>query len=281
MNLIIIMKNINKKINLKYNLHEHPYHLVDPSPWPILSAISAFTFLIGLTMYMHSYYFGGYILFIGFTLLISSMSFWWKDIIFEARYEGNHTIKVQKGLKLSVILFIISEIMFFFAFFWAFFHSSLVPTIEIGGIWPPKGIAVFNPWEIPLLNTLILLSSGATVTWAHNSILYNNEKDTVYGLITTCLLGAIFTLLQLYEYITAPFNISDGIYGSVFYMATGFHGFHVLIGTIFLLVCLYRTLNHHFSAKHHLGFEAAAWYWHFVDVVWIFLFITIYWWGGC
>jgi len=165
-------------------------------------------------------------------------------------------------------------------FFWAFFHSSLSPTIDIGSVWPPKGIEVLDPWGVPFLNTLILLTSGASVTWAHHAILAGKEKQGIYALISTVLLAAIFTGFQAIEYTEAGFTISDSIYGSCFYLATGFHGFHVFIGTVFLSVCLIRLSKHHFTTKHHFGFEAAAWYWHFVDVVWLFLFVTIYWWGG-
>jgi heme/copper-type cytochrome/quinol oxidase subunit 3 len=179
-----------------------------------------------------------------------------------------------------MILFIVSEIMFFVAFFWAFFHSSFNPSPAIGGVWPPAYIVTLDPWKIPLLNTLILLSSGASVTWAHHSIVLGSKTQAIWALITTVVLAVIFTALQGYEYATAPFSISDSVYGSSFYMATGFHGFHVFIGTCFLAVCLFRLYHNHFTREHHFGFEAAAWYWHFVDVVWLFLFITIYWWGS-
>ena len=181
---------------------------------------------------------------------------------------------------MGMLLFIVSEVMFFFAFFWAFFHSSLAPVAEIGGVWPPKAIEVMSPWGIPLLNTIILLTSGATVTWAHEAIIYNRREDALSSLIYTVLYAIYFTAFQVFEYFHAGFTMSDGIYGSVFYMATGFHGFHVFVGTCFLAVCAIRLHNHHFTQNHHFGFEAAAWYWHFVDVVWLFLFVTIYWWGG-
>ena len=177
-------------------------------------------------------------------------------------------------------MFIISEVMFFLAFFWAFFHSSFAPTVELGCIWPPAGIEVFSPWEIPLLNTVILLSSGATCTWAHDAIVAGDRRSAILALVFTLLLAFLFTGFQVYEYKHASFTMSDGIYGSCFFMATGFHGFHVQIGTIFLLICLIRLSNHHFTREHHFGFEAAAWYWHFVDVVWLFLFVAVYWWGG-
>jgi cytochrome c oxidase subunit 3 len=205
---------------------------------------------------------------------------WWRDIIREATLEGQHTTSVQTGLKMGMILFIVSEVMFFVAFFWAFFHSSFNPSPAIGGVWPPAFIVTLDPWQIPLLNTIILLSSGASVTWAHHSIVLGSKDQAIQALLVTVGLAVIFTGLQAYEYVTAPFSISDSVYGASFYMATGFHGFHVFIGTCFLTVCLFRVYFNHFTREHHFGFEAAAWYWHFVDVVWLFLFITIYWWGS-
>jgi cytochrome c oxidase subunit 3 len=261
-------------------MKKHPYHLVDPSPWPLFAALSAFTLTVGGVMYMHAYEGGGTILSFALIMVIYAMAVWWRDVVREATFEGHHTRVVQNGLRYGMILFIVSEIMFFAAFFWAFFHSSLAPTVEIGAIWPPKGIEVLNPWDIPFLNTVILLSSGASVTWAHHAILAGNRKQAITGLFLTVLLATIFTGFQAYEYLEAPFTISDGIYGSTFYMATGFHGFHVIIGTLFLSVCLIRLIKHHFTPGHHFGFEAAAWYWHFVDVVWLFLFVCIYYWGG-
>jgi cytochrome c oxidase subunit 3 len=181
---------------------------------------------------------------------------------------------------LGIILFIVSEVLFFISFFWAFFHSRLAPSVEIGITWPPKNIIPFNPFQIPLLNTIILLSSGISVTWAHHRLIENNHTQTIKGLAVTVILGLYFSTLQAFEYIEAPFTFADSVYGSTFYIATGFHGLHVIVGTRFLSVCLYRLLRFQFSHKHHFGFEAAAWYWHFVDVVWLFLFITIYWWGS-
>lgn len=264
----------------KYKNQEHPFHLVDTSPWPILTAFSAFSLVTGGTMYMHFYTGGGLVLCLGLFLLITSMSFWWQDVITEATFEGHHTLEVQKGLSYGMILFIVSEICFFFSFFWAFFHASLTPTIQIGAIWPPIGIDVFDPWSVPLLNTIILLSSGVSITWSHKALIVGNDKAFKNGLILTIALGVFFTFLQAIEYLEANFTISDSVYGTTFFVATGFHGLHVLIGTTFIIVCLYRGLQFHFTPAHHFGFVACAWYWHFVDVVWIFLFITIYWWGG-
>jgi cytochrome c oxidase subunit III len=209
-------------------------------------------------------------------MVLGTMAVWWRDVIREATFQGYHTPVVQLGLRYGMALFIASEVMFFAAFFWAFFTSSLFP---VGGVWPPAGIHPFNPFEFPFLNTLILLLSGTTVTWAHHSLLEGNQKGLVQGLTVTVLLGISFTCVQAYEYSHAAFTFSGGIYPSTFFMATGFHGFHVIIGTTFLAVCLWRAQRGDFTPTHHFGLEAAAWYWHFVDVVWLFLFVCIYWWG--
>ena len=260
--------------------NKHSFHLVDPSPWPFVAALSAFILTFGLVLRMHGYAGGILLLHIGFVMIPAVMYLWWRDIIREATYEGQHTYSVQAGLKLGVILFIVSEIMFFFGFFWAFFHSSFNPSPVLGGIWPPAFLETLNAWEIPLLNTILLLSSGASVTWAHHAIVLGAKDQACISLLLTIFLASVFTALQAFEYITSPFSISDSVYGSSFYMATGFHGFHVLVGTIFLIICFLRLYFNQFTSQHHFGFEAAAWYWHFVDVVWLFLFITIYWWGG-
>nr|YP_665517.1 cytochrome c oxidase subunit III [Campodea fragilis]ABF49567.1 cytochrome c oxidase subunit III [Campodea fragilis] len=256
----------------------HTFHLVDQSPWPLTGAISALTLTSGMVKWFHQS--SIYLLTLGLSLMILTMWQWWRDISREATFQGLHTLKVTLGMRWGVILFIVSEILFFVSFFWAFFHSSLSPTVEIGMMWPPQGILPFNPFEIPLLNTAILLSSGITVTWSHHSLLNSNKSQAVKALMMTIVLGLYFTALQALEYHEAPFSISDSAFGSTFFMATGFHGLHVIIGTTFLSVSLLRMTSNHFSSFHHFGFEAAAWYWHFVDVVWLFLFISIYWWGG-
>lgn len=261
-------------------MRKHAYHLVDPSPWPIFTALALFVTPVGAVMYMHGYFGGGLILSFGLSMITYSLFVWCRDVVREATYQGHHTSAVQVGLRYGMLLFILSEIVFFVAFFWAFFHSSLAPTVEIGAIWPPKGIQVLNPWEIPFLNTIILLSSGASVTWAHHAILAGYRTQAITALSITILLAVVFTAFQGYEYLEAPFTISDGIYGSTFYLSTGFHGLHVIIGTLFLSVCLYRLLSFHFTKQHHFGFEAAAWYWHMVDVIWLFLFVCVYYWGG-
>nr|YP_009691866.1 cytochrome c oxidase subunit III [Blepephaeus succinctor]QEG58659.1 cytochrome c oxidase subunit III [Blepephaeus succinctor] len=261
------------------SLHKnHPFHLVDPSPWPLFGALGTMTTMTGLIKWFHLYETN--LLFLGFTINTLVMFQWWRDIIRESTFQGHHTYCVTMGLRWGMILFITSEVFFFISFFWAFFHSSLSPSVELGMIWPPKGIQTFNPMEIPLLNTLILLTSGLTVTWAHHGLMENDYKQALHGLLLTVMLGFYFTILQGYEYMEAPFTIADSVYGSAFFMATGFHGLHVIIGSTFLLICLIRHFYSHFSSIHHFGFEAAAWYWHFVDVVWLFLYISIYWWGS-
>jgi len=268
---------------------KHDYHLVEPSPWPVVGATSALVLAGGGIMFMHDM--TPWVFFIGVAMMLFTMVGWWRDVIHEAEVEKRHTPVVQIGLRYGMALFIASEVMFFAAFFWAFFDASLFPggpnSAELigraeytGGAWPPAGIETFDPFHIPLLNTLILLTSGVTVTWAHHEIRADNRRRAILALWLTVLLGATFTGFQAYEYIHAPFGFTSGIYGSTFYMATGFHGFHVIIGTIFLSVCLARLYKGHFTPDHHFGFEAAAWYWHFVDVVWLFLFSAVYWWGG-
>jgi cytochrome c oxidase subunit 3 len=264
---------------IAYVNSKHRFHLVDVSPWPLLSAFAAFMITFGGVLYMHGYVGGSFLFRFGLIMLVYMMYCWWRDVIREGTFEGQHTASVQTGLKMGMLLFIVSEIMFFFAFFWAFFHSSFNPSPVIGGVWPPVFMTVLNPWKVPLLNTVLLLTSGATITWAHHSIVWGSKDQAIISLSITILLAIIFTALQAFEYITAPFTISDSVYGSTFYLATGFHGFHVFIGSCFLIVCLIRLFFNHFTKEHHFGFEAAAWYWHFVDVVWLFLFLTIYWWG--
>ena len=267
----------------------HDYHLVNPSPWPVVGAASAFILAIGAVNWMH----GGnwLIMALGFALVFYTMFMWWRDVIAEA-HAGDHTPVVSLHLRYGMIMFIASEVMFFVAWFWAFFDASLFTGEAIQasrvaateGIWPPKGTAIFDPWHLPLVNTLILLTSGTTVTWAHHALLNNDRQGLKWGLIATVALGALFTSVQAYEYAHAAFAFSrdngGNIYGSTFFMATGFHGFHVLIGTIFLLVCLFRAMKGHFTPQQHFGFEAAAWYWHFVDVVWLFLFSCVYVWAS-
>nr|ANZ03412.1 cytochrome c oxidase subunit III [Vitta usnea] len=255
----------------------NPFHLVEFSPWPLTGSMGALFLTVGLAGWFHGYSMSTMVL--GLVLIALTMVQWWRDVIREGTFQGFHTGKVAKGLRWGMILFIVSEVCFFFAFFWAYFHASLAPTPELGSCWPPVGINPLNPFEVPLLNTAVLLASGVTVTWAHHALMEGDRINGIQGLIATVVLGVYFTFLQAGEYYEAPFTIADGAYGSAFFVATGFHGLHVLIGSSFLLVCLVRVWTQHFSPSHHFGFEAAAWYWHFVDVVWLFLYLSIYWWG--
>ncbi len=276
----------------------HDYHLVDPSPWPLVSSVGALVLALGGVAWMQ-YLKGGsfplfglelanpWLFFIGLAVVIYAMIGWWSDTIKEA-HQGHHTRVVSLHLRYGMIMFIASEVMFFAAWFWAFFDASLFPgeinqvlrTGFTGGVWPPKGIEVLDPFHLPLYNTVILLLSGTTVTWAHHALLHNDRQGLISGLVLTVGLGVLFSFVQAYEYMHAPFTFKDSIYGATFFMATGFHGFHVFVGTIFLLVCLIRAAKGEFTPKQHFGFEAAAWYWHFVDVVWLFLFASIYVWAS-
>ncbi len=255
---------------------KHPYHLVDPSPWPVMGALAAFMLALGLILYMHHHEF--FVLGIGVALVLMTAWGWWRDVLKEST-AVYHTPVVQKGLRVGVVLFIASEVMFFAAFFWAFFDASLFPPEAIGKMWPPKQIKTIDPFDLPYLNTLLLLLSGTTITWAHQALLEKRYKEVTQGLGLTIVLGVLFLGVQAYEYVHAGFPFKGSIYSSTFYMATGFHGVHVLIGTIFLGVCYRQASRGQFSQTHHVGFEAAAWYWHFVDVVWLFLFVSVYWWG--
>ena len=278
----------------------HDYHLVDPSPWPAVGATGAFIMAVGAIRWMHGA--NPAIMLVGVVLVLYTMFMWWRDVVKEA-HKGDHTPVVSLHLRYGMLLFIASEVMFFVAWFWAYFNTAIFHNDVGVSSWPPAGIVTLDPWHFPLLNTLILLTSGTTVTWAHHAIQTGDKKGAVQGLILTVLLGFSFTCVQAYEYAHAPFTFGfnnlalqpftdqahmalasgagnfEAIYGSTFFMATGFHGFHVIIGTIFLTVCLFRAIAGQFTPTRHFGFEAAAWYWHFVDVVWLFLFACIYVWG--
>jgi cytochrome c oxidase subunit 3 len=282
----------------------HDYHILQPSVWPLLTSLSTLAAALGLVFWLHqsisAWLFGA-----GLIAVIACVIAWWVDVVDEAEHKGDHTPVVQLHHRYGMALFIASEVMFFVAWFWAFFDASFFPYDIIraigdtpidkaqlgdikqytrleatGGIWPPKGIEVFNAWRLPLLNTLILLLSGCTLTYGHHALLHNDRKGLNLGLFFTIVLGLVFTALQVFEYMHAPFAFKESIYGATFFLATGFHGFHVVVGTIFLIVCYIRSLKGHFKPNHHFGLEAAAWYWHFVDVVWLFLFVTVYIWGN-
>lgn len=255
----------------------HPFHIVDPSPWPFLMSIAIFFMLMGVIFFardMTPLVFYG-----GTAFVLYCLYGWWRDVIKESKTK-DHTTEVRYGFRWGIVLFIASEVMFFVAFFWAYFNAAFMPNEAMGNVWPPKAIETLNPWDLPYFNTLLLLLSGTTVTWAHDAIAKGNQKEMLNLTAVTIGLGILFLIVQAYEYSHATFAFSGGIYPSVFYMATGFHGFHVFVGVCFLAVAYYRGKKGHFKEGDHFGFDAAAWYWHFVDAVWLFLFVAIYWWGA-
>jgi len=254
--------------------------MVEPSPWPLLTSFAVLTLTVSAALWFNGIEYSGTLLTLGFLSTLFGFILWFRDIITEGTYLGDHTFAVQKGITMGVSLFILSEALFFFSIFWAYFHSALAPTVELGTHWPPAGIEALNPFAIPLLNTVLLLSSGATVTYAHHALIEGNRKGAIYGTALTLLLAIMFTALQGVEYRDAGFTIADGVYGSVFYFSTGFHGIHVIVGTIFIAVAFFRIINYHLTDHHHLGFESSILYWHFVDVVWLFLYVSVYWWGS-
>lgn len=270
--------------SFRHKVQAQPFHLVTSSPWPLLTSFSLLILTSSAVMYFNGYasIFGSStaLLSIGFITTVSCMILWFRDVVIEGTFLGDHTFNVQKGISLGVALFIVSEVFFFLSIFWSYFHSALSPTVELGAQWPPVGIATLNPFELPLINTILLLSSGAAVTYAHHSLLKGNRKGTILGTIVTLFLAILFTICQGIEYSNAGFSIADGVYGSTFYFSTGFHGIHVIIGTLFIAVAFFRILSYHLTPHHHLGFEGAILYWHFVDVVWLFLFVAVYWWGS-
>lgn len=253
----------------------HIFHLVTRRPWPLIASLRVIFRMVGILELFHNN--NLYLLLIGNIILIIVLIQWWRDVIRERLYQGFHRKKLINGLRLGIILFIVSELFFFISFFWTYFHIYLSPRIMVGGVCPRFNLEGFNPYNIPLLNTLILLSSGVSITWCHNMIISKNLKKESFSLLVTLILGIIFTLFQYIEYIDSYFTIRDSVYGSIFFLATGFHGLHVLIGTIFNFIIYIRLKNNQISFYHHFGFEATSWYWHFVDVVWLYLYIFIYW----
>ena len=265
---------------IRSNFISHPFHLLSPSAWPIFTSFSLLTLTTSVVLTMQGFDVSQSFLNLGLIGLIASMSFWFRDVISESTYQGFHTLAVQRGLIMGIGLFIVSEALFFLAIFWTFFHSALSPNIEMGAKWPPMGVESINPYELPFLNTVILLSSGFTVTYAHHSIIRGNRSGALYGLVLSVLLAIYFTVLQGVEYTVSSFTISDSTYASCFYFGTGFHGVHVMIGTAFIAVGLWRVLAYHSTDNHHLGLESSLLYWHFVDIVWLLLFLSIYYWGS-
>lgn len=272
--------------------------MVEESPWPILISL-AVSFLLGSTVNFFNIFFNyneTIILLFAFILVLAIMSLWFGDIINESTFRGFYTTYVQKNITSGMILFLVSEAMFFFSFFWSFFHYSLNPSIHIGGVWPTFGLIPVHPFHLPLLNTFVLVMSGVYATASHfhlsigvsgpiefkNNFFAGNTfliglKDS---LIVSIVLGVIFIYTQGYEFSIADFDITDSVYGSIFYLLTGFHGLHVIIGVIFLFVSLIRSIKNHFFFETHLGFLFSVWYWHFVDIIWILVYLFVYIWGS-
>lgn len=269
------MLNINRSA-----FQAHPFHLVSPSPWPLATSFNLLNLTTSTVSYVHKFNNSGYFVLIALVLVALTMALWFRDVISEGTFIGNHTAAVQRGINMGVALFIVSEALFFLAIFWAYFHSALSPTAELGGEWPPLGVDSINAFELPLLNTMLLLASGITITYAHHSIINGYRNGSLYGTMLTLIFAIIFTLFQGVEYAVSSFTFSDGSYGSTFYFGTGFHGVHVVIGTIFLAVGFFRLWAYHLTENHHLGLESGILYWHFVDVVWLFLFLSVYYWGS-
>nr|AIA58096.1 cytochrome c oxidase subunit III [Ceraphron sp. MM-2014] len=258
-----------------FNTQNHTFHMVTVSPWPILMSLNLMNMFLNTSQMFQFLTFNWLNIFTFYNLIIV-MFMWWKDVNNESFMIGDHPMIIQNLMKSGMILFISSEVLFFVSFFWSFLHYSLSPNIELGSIWPPLNINMINPYNVPLLNTLILLTSGISITWAHHNL--TNNKSLMMMMFITIFLGLYFSHWQLIEYYHSSFSINDSTFGSIFYMATGFHGLHVLIGSIFNIIVTIRLLFTHLSMTHHISFELSAWYWHFVDVIWLFLFILMYWW---
>ena len=258
----------------------HPYHMTAASPWPLLASAAVLAMLSSAALWFNGVDHAGTLLLLGMASVVSSACLWFKDVVTEGTHLGLHTRIVQQCLSLGVSLFIVTEAMLFVSVFWAYFHSSLSPTVELGTQWPPTAIVPLSPMTIPLLNTLLLVSSGATVTYGHHAMFLSDRKGAILGMTLTVILAIIFTSFQYFEYIEAGFSLADGVYGSAFYFSTGLHGMHVLVGTLFLTAALARLVAYHFTQGHHLGLESSILYWHFVDIVWLFLYLAVYWWGS-
>ena len=269
---------INNLNTLKVKFQAHPFHLVAQSPWPLSISLTVFYMAIGAVLFMQGY--GGKLLTLGFILTLSVMYFWFEDVAAEGSLNGDHTKQVKKGLILGFYLFLVSEIFAFISVFWAYFHSSLVPAVEIGAVWPPMGVTPLNPFAIPLLNTFLLVSSGAFITYGHHALIAGKRKDAIISIIITVILAIVFTGLQYYEYTESSFTIADSVFGTTFYASTGLHGFHVIVGTIFIIVSLIRIITYTVTKHTHVGLESSILYWHFVDIVWLFLYIAVYYWGS-
>ena len=257
---------------------ERPFYLVNFSPWPLLVRINIIIFIINFIYFL--YFLSLFMFILRFICLFFSTAQWWRDEIEEGLFLGLHVKPIVREIKWGIILFIVSEIYFFFAFFWRFFHNKLRPSMDLGCFLPPYGIESMNPYTIPFLNTLILLRSGVFVSWAHYSLNNKIKYMCIISFILGIILGVYFLTLQLIEYYLRLFSLSDRFLGRIFFVTTGFHGFHVLVGVLFIVTALMRVIKFHFSSEHFLGLELSIWYWHFVDVIWLFLYIWFYWWNN-
>lgn len=269
--------NYNKVLN---QTQAHGYHLVDPSPWPVVSTIATYGWFINIALLTNGYINNPSVLLINSLVLAISILIWTKDIVQESTYQGKHTSLVKNGLLLGFILFIISEAMFFVGIFWAYGHSALNPVIELGSQWPPVGIQTIGPFDLPLFNTIVLLASGATITYCHHALIANDYYNSLYSLIATVLLAILFTACQYIEYTNCLFTISDSVFGSTFFLGTGFHAYHILTGTVFISVCIIRLYKLQFNPQRHINLLVTIWLWHFLDIVWLFLFVIFYYWGS-
>jgi cytochrome c oxidase subunit 3 len=267
-------------LELRSSYQSHPHHLCNESPWPILTSGAVLAMLSSAALWFNGLDGTGVSLALGLISTTAAMTLWWADCVTEGTHMGHHTKAVQHCLTLGVTLFIVTEACFFLSIFWAYFHSSLAPTVELGCAWPPAGVSALSPMAVPLLNTLLLVGSGATITYGHHALIQKNRSGALLGVLATVVLAIAFTWLQGLEYEVAGFTMADGAYGSCFFFGTGFHGFHVIIGTIAIAVGFVRVALYHSTSTHHVGLEASILYWHFVDVVWLFLYMVVYWWGA-
>lgn len=268
------------KNNVRGFIQLHPFHLVGPSPWPIFTSFSLLNVALTLGLTSHGYITNNYLLFLTFFTVLYSMTLWFKDIIAESTYLGEHTIAVKRGLNQGFLLFVVSEILIFISLFWAFLHSAVNPTMEIGMAWPPAGIEAISPAELPLLNTIILLASGVTITYAHHALINGNRTNTLYGFIYSTILITLFVFCQVLEYKFSSFTLTDGVYGSTFFSLTGLHGIHMVMLITMLAICTWRIYNYDFTNTSHVGAETTILYLHVLDVIWLFIYIIVYWWGS-
>lgn len=266
--------------HLERSRHQlYPFHIVIPSPWPLIVSLSLLSLALSLGLTMHGYIGNINLVYLSLFVLTCSACFWFRDIIAEATYLGNHTIAVRKGINIGFLLFVLSEVLIFAGLFWAYFHIAISPDILLGSCWPPVGIEAIKPTELPLLNTIILLSSGATITYSHHALINRDRSKALSGLLITFWLIVIFVACQYIEYTNATFTITDGVYGSVFYAGTGLHFLHMVMLIIMLGICYWRIRNYHLTSNHHVGYETTVLYCHVLDVIWLFLYICLYWWA--